>query len=288
MRRFIYYNEYGDSIEFSDKTNFKVIHVDGLNSNEVEMMEASADVQVGTQVTSQKVKSKPITIEGDFKENYKNRRKLIDTIAPAVNATLRMIDDVNKVDVYIKGMPKITPFISETKVYQRFQFVFYCPFPYWRSTTKEAFDFFLYQSRFRFPRSYSSTMPWKISTRIMKTIVNVYNSGTIRTGFTIKIKALATVKAPEIIDIVSQKKIKMKDSFTLEDGDILTIYNYQDNLQILKESKGVTENAFGDLDIDETSFFQLNVGDNVIRAGALQNEESMDLTIEFDRTLAGV
>lgn len=289
MRKFIYTNEFGKSIEFTKKSGFRITNIDGLSSNNVSFDEVTGDIQVGNTVTSQKVESKSITIEGDYKESYKNRRTLLDIIIPGSKGTLQMIDDINDVDVYIDCFPKTTPYLSEDKVYQKFQFQLYAPYPYWKSKTKTIHNFFVYKSLFRLPRSFSSTVPWKISSRDVLSIINAINNGTVKTGFNVTFKSLNVVKAPKLINVNTQKVIKFKDDTTLNIGEKLMVSTFEDNILVIKtDAEGVETNAFDLLDIDVTDFWQLLPGDNIVKYDAASGSEYLDVTIDFDEILVGV
>ena len=289
MRRYVYTNDYGRMLEFSSMSGFNLIQIDGLSENDITITEVSGSSQIGSTATNKKIEPKSITFEGDYKASYDNRRTLIDTIAPGVNARIRIIDDEIGLDVYIEGTPTKTPILSNEKVYQKFQFVFHCPFPFWTMTTEQSVSFAEYDSHFRFPRSFSNTVSWRISDRSLLLIENIRNEGTLKTGFTVQFKATGEVTSPELLKISTQEKIKMKSDFVMQAGDIVEISTYDDKKRVTltRASDGIAVNGFKYLS-DETDFFQLDPGDNIIRYGADENYNLLEVTVISGITLAGV
>lgn len=289
MRRFIYTNVLGKSIEFNRETGFMLTSIDSLSSNDVTINEVSGSSQVGATATSQKIVPKTITFEGDFPYSWSRRRTLIDTIAPGINARIRMIDEDNNFDVFIDGMPKRSPYISEDKVYQTFQFQFYCPFPFWQETSYTNLKFTQYISHFRFPRSFSNTVYWKISERQMLVIDTIENRGTLPTGFEVTFKAETAVTSPELLNIETQEILKMSSDFVLQAGDTLVISTYEGRKTVTwtRAETGKPENAFQYL-TDESVFWQLQPGDNIVRYGADDNYEGLEVDISLNITYAGV
>ena len=81
----------------------------------------------------------------------------------------------------------------------------------------------------------------------------------------------------------------MTEDFVLEAGDVLEISTHEGkkDVHLTRASTGVTENAFEYL-ADESSFWKLDPGDNIVRYGASDNHEGLEVTITAGITLAGV
>lgn len=289
MRRYIYINEYGKEIEFSKKSGFRFTAIDGLSTNTIAINEVSGNSQIGATSTNKKIESKDITFEGDFKATYENRRLLIDTLAPGLMATIRIIDEDINLDVYAEGTPVRTPILSEDQVYQKFQFVFHLPFPFWSMTMAQETSFTSYISHFRFPRFFSNEISWKISERRLLMIENIKNNGTLKTGFTVVFRAVTPVTSPELLKIKTQEILKMNSDFVLDTGDVLKVSTLSGRKKVIliRAKDGREINAFPYLS-DVSVFWQLDPGDNIVRYGADNNYEGLEVSIIVSTTLAGV
>lgn len=284
MLKYIYTNQYGDSIEFHSGSPFKITDIDGQSVNEVSFSESSTINQIGSTVTARHVEPKPFTIEGDFIDTFKNKRKLIDTIIPG-KGKWRMIDDNLDVylDVEVRQTPDVTP---KDKVYKIFDFELYAAFPYWMSESKISVSFTEMVSMFRLPREFSNIVQWKISEKRIQQIQTIINEGSDETGFIIKFKAKTNVKAPEVLNILTQENIRFTD-LTMNPGDIVEVSTYENQkyAKLIKEDS--EENIFYLMD-DESTFFKLKKYENVIRYGASSGSENLEVYIYFRNTYAGV
>lgn len=282
----IYTNAYGDSIEFSARSDIRITSIDGLTSNEINLSESTVNNQVGSSITGVSVQAKDLTIEGRYRYKPSIRKTLLAVILPGVTATLRYIDDLAEIDVYWVVIPKQTPVISINPVWQNFQFVVRVPFPYPRSHVSNVTYFNYLKSRFRFKQAYSSTQKWKISERTYRPLQTIKNKGSLETGFLVRMTATAEVKAPKIVKVDTQEVIEFPN-LTLQSGETLEI-NTHDNekyCHLIKEDSVV--NAFPDMSYEST-FFKLNKGDNVIRYSSETNEKSLEVVLTFDEVMAGI
>lgn len=282
----IYTNAYGDSVEFSARSDIRITSIDGLTSNEINLSESTVNNQVGSSITGVSVQAKDLTIEGRYRYKPSIRKTLLAVILPGVTATLRYIDDLAEIDVYWVIIPKQTPVISINPVWQNFQFVVRVPFPYPRSHVSNVTYFNYLKSRFRFKQAYSSTQKWKISERTYRPLQTIKNKGSLETGFLVRMTATAEVKAPKIVKVDTQEVIEFPN-LTLQSGETLEI-NTHDNekyCHLIKEDSVV--NAFPDMSYEST-FFKLNKGDNVIRYSSETNEKSLEVVLTFDEVMAGI
>lgn len=282
----IYTNAYGDSVEFSARSDIRITSIDGLTSNEINLSESTVNNQVGSSITGVSVQAKDLTIEGRYRYKPSIRKTLLAVILPGVTATLRYIDDLAEIDVYWVVIPKQTPVISINPVWQNFQFVVRVPFPYPRSHVSNVTYFNYLKSRFRFKQAYSSTQKWKISERTYRPLQTIKNKGSLETGFLVRMTATAEVKAPKIVKVDTQEVIEFPN-LTLQSGETLEI-NTHDNekyCHLIKEDSVV--NAFPDMSYEST-FFKLNKGDNVIRYSSETNEKSLEVVLTFDEVMAGI
>lgn len=282
-----YTNDYGDSIEFSKNSNIRITAIDGLSANNIDLSEATVTNQVGSSITGASIQSKTMTIDGRYFYTPAIRKRLLAVILPGVGARLRYQNTVENVDVYWEGQPTATPDISTGPVWQSFQFSLKLPYPYPRTTEEANKSFSYLQSGFRFPRAYSSKTPWQISTRILEPLQTITNRGDIPAGFTVTFKALTDgVKGPKLLNVDTRENIAFTQ-LTLNSGDVLTVNTMINAREVLLTTSDGTKNAFEYMDYDST-FFLLARGANTLRYSAQEKEVSLEVTLSFEESLAGV
>lgn len=282
-----YTNEYGDSIEFSRNSDIRITGIDGLSANSIELSEATVTNQVGSSITGASIQSRTMTIEGRYLYTPATRKRLLAVILPGIKARLRYQNTVENVDVYWEGQPTKTPDISTNPVWQNFQFTMKMPYPYPRTTEGESKSFSYLQSSFRFPQAYSSRTPWQISSRIIEPLQTITNRGDIPAGFTVTFKALTDgVKAPKLLNVDTRENISFSQ-LTLNSGDELNVNTMINAREVLLTTSEGTKNAFEYMDYDST-FFLLARGDNTLRYSAQEKESSLEVTLSFEESLAGV
>lgn len=283
----IYTNEYGEAVEFSKKSGIRITSIDGISSNSISMSEATVSNQVGSSITGQSIEAKDITLNGRFKYDPQKRKRLLAVILPGVTATLRLINTKENIDVYWKVSPKKTPELGNNVTWQNFQITLRAPYPYARSTDSNITDFNTLRALHRFKRSYSSTQPFKLSSRSYQPLKTIYNKGALSTGFICRMTAgVDGIKAPRITNVNTQENISFPD-ITLVIGDELVVSTYENERYCHLIHQGEVTNIFSYMDYNST-FFQLKPGNNVIRYGASNSEDQLNARILFEDTVAGV
>lgn len=283
-----YENDYGESIEFSKDSGIRISAINDLSSNSVQVSTASGAGQVGASVTGKKVQPKTITFEGAYRYDPAIRRKLLNVILPGVDAKIRYQDLDAGLDVYLDGTPTMTPSLSDNPFWQNFQFDFFCAYPYWKGIDGELLEFVHYESAFKFPYTFSSTVKWKLTNKIINQLSYISNQGSVPIGFVAKFKARDTVVGPELLKVLTQENIRFS-GLTMQVGDQLVISTIPNDsyCRITRASNGVEENVFYLMDF-ESSFFMLDKGDNPLRFDAVSGYENLDVTVEYYITYAGV
>lgn len=283
----IYTNEKGEALEFSKETGLRITSIDGLSANNISLSEATVSNQVGSSITGKSVEAKDLTIDGRFKYDPNIRKRLLAVILPGVSATLRLINTKEDLDVYWKVQPKKTPEIGNGATWQNFQVVLRSAYPYARSADSNITDFNTLTPLHRFKRSYSSKIPFKLSTRNYQPLREIYNKGSLDTGFICSMTAEAdNIQAPRITLVDTQESISFQ-GLTLNMGDTLEIGTYENEKYCHLIQKGKVINAFAYMDYT-SNFFQLKPGNNVVRYSATTNESSLNVKLAFDDTVAGV
>lgn len=121
--------------------------------------------------------------------------------------------------------------------------------------------------------------------RSQSLIVNVWNEGQESTGLLLRFKALGTVTNPSLFNVNTQEYIKL--NATLVAGDVVEVSTYTGKKRIDLIRNGVKSSLFNALDIQST-FLQLDLGDNLFRYDADDNVDGLEVSITFTPRLLGV
>lgn len=109
-------------------------------------------------------------------------------------------------------------------------------------------------------------------------IVNVFNAGAVSTGMRIVFRALGTLKGPMLINVETQEQFKLNKTMTA--GESVEITTTIGEKKVIGSVNGVESNYFRYRDLDST-WLQLNVGDNLFRYDADQGIDNLEVYIYF-------
>ena len=102
-----------------------------------------------------------------------------------------------------------------------------------------------------------------------------------------KFKALTDgVKGPKLLNVDTRENVSFSQ-LTLNSGDELTVNTMINAREVLLTTSEGTKNAFEYMDYDST-FFLLARGANTLRYSAQEKESSLEVTLSFEESLAGV
>jgi hypothetical protein len=116
-------------------------------------------------------------------------------------------------------------------------------------------------------------------------IVPIYNAGHIATGMKISFKALGSLTNPQLLNINTREFIKINTAMIA--GDVITVDTSYGNKSVTLTRNGVDSNIYRYLDTDST-FMQMDVGDNVFRYAADTGETNLEAVIFFTQKYLGV
>lgn len=108
--------------------------------------------------------------------------------------------------------------------------------------------------------------------------VNVYNKGAIRTGMKMVFKATSTIKNPSFINVITQEYFKINKVMVA--GETVTITTTIGEKKVIGFLNGIEQNYFKYRDLDST-WLQLEIGDNIFRYDADENIDGLEAYIYF-------
>ncbi len=268
----------GKTITMTPDSDYIIATVSGVTGYETSLSTSQGYEQTGNSVDGTSVSGQSIAINGFvLGVKPKAKRELLNIFAPQTQGRLYW-EESCWIDVYVKSSPSITQ-----EVNSKFSLVLFAPYPYWRSVEQSVKALGITTKMFRFPVNYSESHCFgEVNTTGE---VNCYNEGSAAATFTLYLKAPVKVVDPVIINTLSGKKLKFNG--TLQAGDLLTLYRDVGAVRLELTRDNVTTNALDMLD-DSSDLFQLDIGDNVLTGDAELNGASMQVTIIYYNSWAGV
>ena len=162
-----------------------------------------------------------------------------------------------------------------------------CLNPFWREETETREDIATWIGGFEFPVPDGLELydGWEIGYRQPSLIVNVYNSGDVKSGIRIEFRAIGAVTNPVLLNVDTREFIKL--NISLVAGDVLTVSTGYGEKAVKLNRGGVITDAFRYLDVD-SSYLQIAVGDNLFRYSADANAENLEVSIYHNNLYLGV
>lgn len=290
--KLIYTNQRGESITFSPTSVYHINTPAGLSDVKNTLYTVNALGQDGDTYLGNRIECRDITITGsiatrDKTEAQTMRRQLNHVLNPHQTATLTYVDgDFRRViDCHVNCAPAY----SRTAIFQDFTIMLVCHNPFWRETseTKTAIAAWIGGMEFVSPEGLEipDDGTWEIGYREPSRIVNVYNRGDVSGGIRIEFLATGTVQNPLLRNVNTGEFVQV--NYTLTAGDVLTISTRYGEKAVTLTHNRENSNAFRYLDPD-SSYMQLEVGDNLFYYDAEDNADSLEVSIYHNNQYLGV
>lgn len=289
IEKLIYVNERGESIEFSHASAYHTNEVSGLSDIRNAIYSINSMGQDGDTYLGNRIQSREIGIVGSIARRNKDeavtlRRKLNHVLNPQIGATLiyEYGDFRRVIGCRVDNAPV---FPAKTTVLQDFTIQLVCHNPFWQDENESKTDIASWIGGLEFAVEIPIDEGMEMGYREPSLIVNVFNSGDVKSGVRVDFRALGTVKNPSILNIDTKEFIKV--NFTLEAGDIMSVSTYYGKKEVVLHRGTQTIDAFRYLDGD-SSYIQLEVGDNLFRYDAASNVEGLEVSIYHNSQYLGV
>lgn len=268
------------TLDISENTSYKLIEIEGIEKSEFELNTVSNAQYDGSVVVNKRLKNRPIYIKVDYKGDKKEieRKKLISFFNPKNSGVLIIsYGDMERSIVYeIEGFNcKLTNIHDDLT----FMVDFLCPNPYLRDIIESKINIALWKGVFKFPLTIPKNIGIIVGLREPSLIVNVNNTGDVKCGVIIEFKALGTVSKPSLLNVNTGEYIKINKSMVA--GEVITVNTNIGSKKIMQILNGVETNILNYIDLDST-FLQLNVGDNLFRYDAEANLNNLEVSIYYN------
>ena len=273
-------------LDISEDSPYKLIDIEGIEKSEFELNLVSNAQYDGSIVISKRLKNRPVSIVVDYRGVNKEieRQKLISFFNPKNSGILLItygnIERAIKYEVEDFNCKLVN--INDDLT---FKVDFICPNPYLRNILEFKVNIALWKGQFKFPLIIPKDIGIIAGLREPSLIVNVNNTGDVECGVIIEFKALGTVNKPSLLNVNTGEYIKINKSMVV--GEIIRVNTNIGSKKATKVLKGVETNILNYLDLNST-FLQLDVGDNLFRYDAEENLNNLEVSIYYNPYYLGV
>lgn len=290
MQEVIYTNEKGNSVKLAGKPFF-LESIEGTGAMGVEIYSQKSPSQDGMTHTGGTLEARPLTINVVIltktqSELYRLRERLSKVFNPKLKGTLRYKNNhlEKEISVIVDSPPVFATGRGLTQNMQRCLISLIAPNPFWQDLMKMRTDVASWISSLEFPLEITSE-GIEMGYREPSLIANIHNQGDVECGLKIEFRALATVVNPSLLNVDTGEFIKINK--TMEQDELITITTHFMNKKVTLNQNGVESNIFNLIDSDST-FLQLDVGDNLFRYDAEEGLDNLQIQIFHSPQYVGV
>lgn len=289
--KLVYLNSRGDTLEFCVDGVFHCNvskDVTGLSGIENTTYRTNSMGQHGDTYIGQRFEPREVTITGNINSTDKDRvLELRRQAEKILNAELdaKLIytykDFVRVIDCKVDGKPTF----KYGTVFTQFSIPLICCNPFWKETAEARQEIASWLDSWEFDFEIPEE-GIELGYREPSIIVNLYNEGDVKSGMRIAFRAVGTVVNPVLLNVNTQEYIKLIDT-TMEAGDEIVINTEYGSKGATLTRDGQVIDYFRYIDVDST-FMQLEIGDNLFRYDAEGGVESLEVTIYHTNKYLGV
>lgn len=264
---------------------FRLLSIEGIESGEYEIYTTDNVMGDGITVTNRRIKYRSIILEVEYAGNRQELER------PKLANFFNLYNN-GKLIINYQGTKRLINYVVESykvksnNLYEPFRFLvaLICPNPYWQDVVETKEEIAIWRPAFEFPLELIEE-GIEMGYREPSLIVNIYNEGDVACGMRIQFKALATVVNPSLFNINTREYFKINK--TMSAGEIITVTTGFGDKRVYLDSNGVVTNAFNYIDLNST-FLQLEVGDNLFRYGADEGIDNLEVSIYYTPQYWGV
>lgn len=276
----------------SYKPPFVLQEREGLNGLSNDIKTFRSVMQTGVSVQASLIRERLVTIKGaivydSYEEKEKLKQNIYSVFNPSSTGDIKIITDAgtefNLNGVYIEEAPVFKELLNGPDI-EFFVVSFTCPEPFLLGKEKKL-------------SLQNEVGTWIFDWEILKegvtlseidanAIKNAYNAGDIETPIKVVIRARGAMSNPYLLNINTNEAIRIK--YNLKAGERIEVTTGYGNKKVYHyDADNNKTDIFKYIDLN-TSFFSLNVGDNLIKYGADTTQENMTVDIYYAERFLGV
>lgn len=288
MRKLIYTNERGESVELSSE-NFRLRELNGIGGADTDIQTQKGAYQDGETYIDTLLEMREISLElamvaKNNEEIYDLRQKLVRTFNPKLKGELKYKYHGNErvVDVVPDSSPEFPSTSAPT--YQSAIINLVCPDPYWQEVELSGERLGDLAEKLTFPLMLSPTEVYDATFGSRGYEALLENDGDV--DCPVEIIFHGPAENPQIKNLTTDEFIKINQ--TLQSGERLEITTGFGNKRAeIIDDDGNVQNAFHYLDLEST-FWQLKPGDNYITFFADVDRDQAAVTIHYRNRYVGI
>lgn len=287
MRKIKYINSLGEELLFGNSAPFilqKFEESQGVNNYNFKGVGQDGETYLGTTLDPKDVNLTVAIIAKTTALYNQYKEKLYRVFNPKLGPGYLVYNDYLK-ERKIKCIPEKIPFLKDAIKSGTGLINLTAYEPFWMDLQESRDEIALWVGDFEFDLVIPEDTGIDIGHREPSLIVNCLNDGDVETGIRIDFKALATLTNPSLFNVNTREFIKIKK--TLAAGEVISVSTYFGNKRIISRLNGVETNAFYTIDEDST-FLQLDKGDNLFRYDADSGIDNLEVTIYHYNNYLGV
>ena len=280
-------NRYGESLTLTGaEDRWQITGIDGLGPTRANLIITDLAGMDGGRFNSSKLETRNIVITLRLRGNVEaNRLTLYRYCQTKELCTFYFSND--RRNVYARGYVEG----DDVDLFQKgetFQISIICPDAYFRSVKETNKELTYYVSLFEFPFAIDEDDPVEFSEYIGYTGVPLINDSETETGIVFKVKCLTDISTFTITDTTTGEFMKLDYAFL--EGDVVTINTNQGQKAIRLLRGGTDVNLFSALDVPDSKFLQLAVGQNLFTysVDGGEGEGKVKIMMSFDEKFRGV
>lgn len=285
-----YINSRGETLEFSITSEFHCNvskDVTGIAGIDNTIYSTNSMGQHGDTYIGQRYEPRDITIAGSINSVDKDRvlelrRRAEKVLNAELDAKLVYTykDFVRVIDCKVDGHPTF----KRGKVFMQYSIPITCCNPFWREEEEAKKDIAAWMGSWEFDFELPEE-GIEMGYREPSIIVSVDNAGDVKSGMRIEFRAVGTVVNPILFNVITREYVKI--NATMEAGDIITVNTEYGQKGVTLKRDGEETDYFRYMDVDST-FMQLDIGENVFRYGADGDATTLEVTIYYNNKYLGV
>ncbi len=283
MEKLTFTNSKGQSVELGGNAPFILTKIEGTGAVDVNIQSQKSPYQDGSTYLDNTLEPRPISIEvmllaDTIGEMTENRHRLLKVFNPKLGPG-RLVYQLGNIKREIEAISELAPVFSDAGDFkdtmQPGLMQLYCPSPFWLDEFETSEEIITWIGGIRFPLR----LPTGFATAGDK-IINVINKGDVETPIKLEIYGPAT--NPKITKRETGEYLKVKRELTAD--DVVVVTTDFGNKRI--ELNG--ENAFNILDLPDSNFFSLDIGDNVIELTTEDVTNNANVKISYRNRYIGI
>lgn len=274
----ITYKNKAGSIVFDVAGDFWIDSIEGIETT-VEIDSTQNTGQIGASLGSQSVLPKEITVNGVIVRCIEpRRRQLVNVLVPLLVSRL-IFRLENGEEWYLEGYLKQLPILSDGMRPQSFQFRFFSPYPYFRSTRQKSYPLSGLRSLWHTP---FTVAPHAISRYNDEKFVRAENKGNIAQAFVIRLLAKAKLRDPVVWLVDENKKIAVKKEMQQGDEIIISTHDADkdDGTAVqYRNAAGLMRNGYRFITPESDLSMRIPPGGCTFAADAEENRQNLICTV---------